>query len=309
MARRRHQEPDISGWLAVDKPAGITSTTVSNRIRRLTGGAKCGHGGTLDPLATGILPIALGQATKTVSFAMDSEKSYRFRLRWGEARDTDDAEGAVTATSDSRPDREAIQAALSGFTGEIQQVPPAYSAIKVDGERAYKLAREATPVELRPRPIWIRRFDLVELVDADHADFEVVSGKGAYMRSLARDLALALGTVGHIARLRRLCVGAFTEARAISLETLEALGHIGPDCPYLLPVETALADIPALALSGSEAVSLRRGQAVAFFRAADLARIGHLAEGTTVRAESDGHLVALARYEGGRVHPIRVMNP
>ena len=309
MRRNRRDGPEINGWLAVDKPAGMTSTTVSNRIRRLAGNAKCGHGGTLDPLATGVLPIALGSATKTVSFAMDAEKSYRFGLRWGEERDTDDADGAVTATSDYRPDRAAIVAALPAFTGLVEQIPPAYSAIKVAGERAYKLARESRPVELSPRVVSIRRFELLEMVDRDTALFEVVSGKGAYMRSLARDLARRLGTVGHVCELRRTRVGAFSEARAVPLESLEALGHIAPDCPYLLPVETVLADIPALALTGSEAASLRRGQTVALFQATDLDRIGHLADGATVRAESGGRVVALARFEGGRVHPMRVMNP
>ena len=308
MGRNRRDVPDISGWIAVDKPAGITSTTVSNRVRRLAGGAKCGHGGTLDPLATGVLPIALGEATKTVAFAMDAEKSYRFRLRWGEERDTDDADGAVVATSAHRPDAADILAALPEFTGAIEQVPPAYSAIKVQGERAYALARQDRPVVLAPRTVTIRRFALAEIVDRDSADFEVVSGKGAYMRSLARDLARRLGSVGHVSRLRRTAVGGFTEGRSISLESLEALGHIGPDCPYLLPVETALDDIPALALTGSEAASLRRGQTVALFQAADLIRIGHLAEGATVRAQTGGRLVALARFEGGRVHPVRVMN-
>ena len=308
MARRRPTGPEISGWVVVDKPGGMTSTTVSNRVRRLAGDAKCGHGGTLDPLATGVLPIALGEATKTVAFAMDSEKSYRFRLRWGEERDTDDADGAVAATSDHRPGIPEILAALPEFTGDIEQVPPVYSAIKVQGERAYALARQDKPVLLAPRTVSIRRFSLAGIVDADAADFEVVCGKGAYMRSLARDLARRLGTVGHVARLRRTAVGAFTEARSIALESLEALGHIGPDCPYLLPVETALDDIPALALTGSEAASLRRGQTVALFQASDLVRIGHLADGATVRAQMGGRLVALARFEGGRVHPVRVMN-
>ena len=307
--RSRRPVPEIHGWIAVDKPAGMTSTMVSNRVRRLTGVAKCGHGGTLDPLATGVLPIALGNATKTVAYAMDAEKSYLFGLRWGEERDTDDADGQVTATSDVRPDRAAIVSALPAFVGLIEQVPPAYSAVKVAGERAYKLARESRPVELNSRIVSIRKFALVDMSDGDTALFEVVSGKGAYMRSLARDLARRLGTVGHVCELRRTRVGAFAEARAVPLETLEGLGHIGPDSPYLLPVETALADIPALALTGSEAASLRRGQAVALFGATDLDRIGHLADGATVRAESGGRIVALARFEGGRVHPMRVMNP
>lgn len=312
MARKGRGAPAVHravhGWIIVDKPAGMTSTAVSNRVRRLAGGAKCGHGGTLDPLATGVLPLALGEATKTVAYAMDADKTYRFRLRWGEARDSDDADGAVVETSDVRPDRAAIEAALPEFEGEIEQVPPAYSAIKIGGERAYDLARANQPVALQPRIVRIDRFTLLDRVDRDHADFEVVCGKGAYMRSLARDLARRLGTVGHVARLRRTRVGAFTEDRAIPLESLEAQGHIAPDSPHLLPVETALADIPALAMTESEAAMLRRGQAVALFSAVDLARIGDLADGAAVRAMSGGRLVALARYEGGRVHPVRVLN-
>ena len=307
--RRSNKGPSVTGWIIVDKPSGITSTTVCNRVRRLADDAKTGHGGTLDPLATGVLPLALGEATKTVSFAMDGEKAYRFRLRWGEARDTDDAEGAVTETSDVRPTAEAIEAALPEFIGLIQQVPPIYSAIKVDGERSYSLAREQRSVELQPRPIQIHDFRLVEMVDEDSADFDVACGKGAYMRSLARDLARAVGTVGHISALRRTRVGPFTEAGAISLASLEALGHIAPDCEHLLPVETALADIPALAVTGSEAASLRQGQAVPLFRTTDLGRIGDLADGATIRATNGGITVALARLEGGRVQPVRVINP
>jgi len=307
--RRRAKGPSISGWIIVDKPSGITSTTVCNRVRRLADDAKTGHGGTLDPLATGVLPLALGDATKTVSYAMDGEKAYRFRLRWGEARDTDDAEGEIIATSDVRPTAAQIEAALPQFIGTIQQVPPIYSAIKVEGQRSYNLAREQRAVELQARPIEIHDFRLIEMVDDDHADFDVACGKGAYMRSLARDLAQAVGTVGHIAALRRTRVGPFTEAGAIPLASLEALGHIAPDCEHLLPVETALADIPALAVSGSEAASLRQGQSVPLFRTTDLGRIGDLADGATVRATSDGITVALARFGGGRVQPVRVINP
>lgn len=307
--RRRPNGPSVTGWIVVDKPGGMTSTAVCNRVRRLAGDAKTGHGGTLDPLATGVLPLALGDATKTVAYAMDGEKAYRFRLCWGEARDTDDAEGAVTGVSDVRPSEAEIAAVLPRFVGLIQQVPPIYSAIKVGGERAYNLARAQQAVALEARPIDIRDFRLAEIVDRDHADFDVVSGKGAYMRSLARDLAAALGTVGHIAALRRTRVGPFTEAGAVALASLEALGHIAPDCEYLLPVETALADIPALAVTGSEAASLRQGQAVPLFRTTDLDRIGDIADGATVRATSDGMTVAIARLEGGRVQPVRLINP
>jgi len=305
---RRELPVPINGWLVVDKPGGITSTAVCNRIRRLAGGVKAGHGGTLDPLATGILPIALGEATKTVAYTMETRKTYRFRVRWGEARDTDDADGVVVATHHLRPTRATIEAALPGFVGAIEQVPPAYSAIKIDGERAYERARRDEVVTIEPRIVTVLQFRLAEILDEDHADFEVVCGKGTYMRSLARDLAKALGTVGHIAALRRTAVGPFTLERAIALESLEALGHIAPDFEGILPVETALADIPALAVTGSEAASLRSGQALQLFSTPDLARIGDFADGTTLRATANGKLVAVARYEGGQVRPVRVLN-
>ena len=261
MGRRRGIP--IHGWLIVDKPAGVTSAGVVGKVRRLTGAAKVGHAGTLDPLATGVLPLAFGEATKTVAYAMDRTKVYRFTARWGEARSTDDSEGAVTETSDIRPTRDEIEAALPSFIGVLEQVPPAYSAVKVEGQRAYALARADKPVKLEPRRIRIDEFRLLGIPDADHAEFEVISGKGAYMRSLARDIALALGTVGHIAALRRIAVGPFREDAAISLDKLAALGHSAPLSELLLPVETALDDIPALALTEAEGQSLRHGQSVA----------------------------------------------
>lgn len=305
---RRERASPVNGWLIVDKPSGMTSTTVCNRVRRLAGNSKTGHGGTLDPLATGVLPIAFGEATKTVAYTMDARKSYRFVVRWGEARDTDDADGEVVETSTERPGREEIVAGLPRFVGEIEQTPPIYSAVKIGGERAYKLARENRAALPEPRRVRVDSFDLVREIDADAAEFEVVCGKGTYMRSLARDLALALGTVGHIAVLRRTAVGPFREADAMTLASLEALGHIPPEFEGILPVETALADIPALALSGSEAATLRSGQVVQLFRTADLPRLGEIADGATVRATAGGKLVAVARLEGGRVRPVRVMN-
>lgn len=305
---KRRRQPLVSGWIVIDKPSGMTSTAVVNRVRNAARNTKAGHGGTLDPLATGVLPIALGEATKTVPYAMDGSKVYRFRVRWGEARDSDDADGTVTETSSVRPTRAAIEAALPAFVGEIEQVPPRYSAIKVDGERAYDLARADRPVELAPRTVLIRRMELVDVPDDDHADFEVESGKGAYMRSLARDLARALGTVGHIAALRRIRVGAFGLDHAITLESLERIGHIDAAFEGVLPVETALADIPALAVSGSEAQGLRNGKALLLFRKGDLDRLGDLVEGDTVRAETGGRVVALARFEEGRIKPLRILN-
>ncbi|MEO5373144.1 MAG: tRNA pseudouridine(55) synthase TruB [Alphaproteobacteria bacterium] len=307
MARTRRGRP-INGWLAIDKPPGLTSTDVVTRVKRATNAAKVGHGGTLDPLATGVLPIAFGEATKTVQYVMDGLKTYRFRIRWGEARDTDDAEGAVIATSEHRPTADDIAAALPRFIGLIEQVPPRYSAVKVDGQRAYDLARKDVAVELKSRQINVKSFRLLDMPDPDHAEFEVISGKGTYMRSLARDLALALGTVGHIAALRRTVCGAFQESQAISLEKLESLGHSAPASEYLLPVSTALDGIPALALTEAEARDLSSGQPVSLLRVASRSPLGSIGTGDTVRAMAEGRVVALARIEGGEIRPVRVLS-
>ncbi len=214
----------IDGWVVLDKPVGLGSTPAVSRVRRLFGAQKAGHGGTLDPLASGVLPIALGEATKTVPFVMDGRKEYRFTLRFGQARSTEDAEGEVTATSEARPTDEAIRRALPAFVGEVEQVPPAFSALKVDGKRAYDLARAGEPVDLKPRRIVIERLELVGRADTDHADFVVSCGKGTYIRSLGRDLALSLGTVGYLSALRRTAVGPFREEAAISLPKLGPSG-------------------------------------------------------------------------------------
>ncbi len=306
MARKRKGLP-IDGWLAIDKPLGIGSTQVVAAIRRITGAAKVGHGGTLDPLASGILPIALGEATKTVSYVMDGAKTYRWRVRWGEATSTDDMEGHVVATSPLRPTRDQILATLPGFLGDIEQVPPAYSAIKVDGERAYDLARAGETVELKPRIVRIDRFQLVGQPDSDHADFEVACGKGTYIRSLARDLALALGTVGHIAILRRVACGPFNEGNSIPLDKFREVGQ-GPALrSHLLPVETALDDIPALALSEAEARRLHNGQ-VLLLAQLEHGRPAAAAPGSILRAMDGNRLVALARIDGGEIRSVRVMN-
>ncbi len=304
--RRRKGRP-LDGWLIIDKPAGVTSTAVVNRVRRALDAQKAGHGGTLDPLATGVLPIALGAATKTVPYVMDGTKLYRFTLRIGEARDTDDADGQVTETSAHRPDDAALRAALGGFQGEIMQVPPAYSAIKVAGERAYDMAREGRAPELPPRPARVDRFELVERVDAETAVFEVQSGKGVYMRSLARDLARACGTVGHVAALRRLRVGPFAEAQAISLDILDAGEDTPPASPNLLPVSTALADIPALALTEDEVRELRHGQAVSLVGL--MGRIPGDADpdGGLARAMAGARVIGLCRLEAGWLRPERLL--
>ena len=306
--RRRSRGPKIDGWLIVDKPAGITSTGVCNAVKRLAGGAKAGHGGTLDPLATGVLPIALGEATKTVPYVMDGRKTYRFTVRWGEARDTDDAEGVVVETSDRRPDRGAIEAVLPRFVGVIEQVPPIYSAIKVDGMRAYDLAREDRKVELQAREVEIFSIVLEDAPDDDHATFIVQCGKGVYMRSLARDIAKALGTVGHVSALRRIAVGPFHESGAHALAKLEEIGQVTQQTEELLPVETALADIPALAVSGSEAAGLRQGRPVALFRRTDLERAGAFDDGDIARATCEGKTVALVQFDAGKAKPLRIIH-
>ena len=307
MARRRRGRP-VHGWVVVDKPVGPTSTQVVGRVRRVFDAQKVGHGGTLDPLASGLLPIALGEATKTVAYVMAGIKTYRFTLQWGIATSTDDAEGEIAARSEVRPERTQIEAVLPRFEGEIRQVPPAFSAIKVAGERAYDLAREGAAPELAPRPITIERLRLVDRPGPDLARFEVVSGKGAYMRALARDLGRALGTFAHIRELRRTAVGPFTEADAISLASLEALGHSAAAFEHLLPVETALDDIPALALTETEAQRLRLGQAVSMLARANRDRIAELTNGEVICAMAGEKLVALARYEAGDLHPVRVLN-
>jgi tRNA pseudouridine55 synthase len=304
MSRRRRGRP-VDGWIVIDKPAGTTSTQVVGAVRRLLNAAKAGHAGTLDPLATGLLPIALGRATKTIPHLSRRPKTYWFRVRWGEARTTDDAEGKVMETSAARPEEAAIRAALARFTGTFDQVPPAFSAVKVEGERAYWLAREGKRPALAPRLVTVHRFDLLSIPDPDHAEFRVECGSGTYMRGLARDLARALGTVGHIAALRRLQVGPFTEAHAITLDKLKNLGHIPPP---IAPVETVLDDIPALAVTGDEASRLRSGQSIALLRRADLERLEGLKDGAELCVMAGGRAVALARRDGATVRPVRVLN-
>ena len=307
----RHRKPRgraLDGWLIVDKPQGLTSTDVVNRVRRWFDAQKAGHGGTLDPLATGLLPVAFGAATKTVPYVMDGTKVYRFTLRLGEGRDSDDADGALSGTTDARPTDEQIRAALPAFRGDIMQVPPAFSAIKVAGERAYDLARAGAPPVLEARPARVDRFDLIERPDADTAVFEVQSGKGVYMRSLARDLAIACGTLGHVSALRRLRVGPFSEAQAIPLDKLARAEDTPPTSPdLLLPVATALADIPALALTEAEAFGLGHGQAISLV--ALMGRIPRAADpnGGLARAMAGGRVVGLCRLDDGMLRPERIL--
>ena len=307
MGRKKSGLP-IHGWIILDKPEDMTSTAAVGAVKRRLDAAKAGHGGTLDPFATGILPIALGEATKTVSYVMDGVKRYHFTVRWGIATDTEDRDGAVTEESDSRPDRDAIEAVLGRFIGEIEQIPPAYSAIKLGGKRAYDLARSGETPEMPPRMVTINELRLLEMPDADHATFEAVCGKGTYIRALARDIALILGTVGHLSALRRTQVGPFSEKSAISLDELDENMHVAAACEYLLPVETALDDIPALAVTETEAGRLRNGQAVSLLRKADLDRIADLENGDTALAMANGTAIALVRYTAGEIQPVRVLN-
>jgi tRNA pseudouridine55 synthase len=300
MARRKKGDK-IDGWVVLDKPVGLGSTPAVSRVRRLFGAQKAGHGGTLDPLASGVLPIALGEATKTVPFVMDGRKEYRFTLRFGEARSTEDSEGEVTASSEVRPTDQAIRDALGAFVGEIEQVPPAFSALKIDGQRAYDLARAGEVVEMKSRRVRIDSLDFLARPDRDHADLVVTCGKGTYIRSLGRDLAAALGTVGHLSALRRTAAGPFREEAAISLPKLEALGHIPALLGALVPVVTALDDIPALALTEAQANQLRHGQPVLLTRDAP-------SSGALLRAELDERLVALVQSDGTSIQPVRVFN-
>ncbi|MGQ4274356.1 tRNA pseudouridine(55) synthase TruB [Terrihabitans sp. B22-R8] len=299
----RSKKIDVHGWLILDKPSGMTSTHALAKVKRAFGAKKAGHAGTLDPLATGCLPIAFGEATKTVPFAMDGRKVYRFTVRWGVETATDDSEGPVTATSDRRPDRQEILALLPDFTGTIEQVPPSFSAIKVAGERAYDLARDGEELDLASRAIEIHSLVLVA-DDADSATFEAETGKGAYVRALARDMGRRLGCHGHITALRRVSVGPFGEHTLISLDEIDRLRLCAPDegnlADHLLPVETALDDIPALAVNGADAARLRRGQAI-LLRGRD----APLLHGTCY-VTAQGVLVALAEAEGGEIHPKRV---
>ena len=303
----------VHGWVILDKPEELSSSRAVGIVRRVFNAAKAGHGGTLDPLATGILPIALGEATKTVSFAMHGAKSYEFTLQFGSQTSTDDREGEVIAMSDNRPERAAIEDALPGFTGEIDQRPPIFSAIKVDGRRAYDIARNAVAdgldslPELESRPVVVDRLELRD-ADAGSATFFVACGKGTYIRSLARDLAVALGTVGHVSRLRRLSVGPFDESDAISLAFLEKLEHSAAAFEHLKPVTSALDDIPALPVSAGEAAKLRHGQTLPALSPAAGARFAEIVAAGTGVAIAGSVPVALVSVKAGQLHPLRVFN-
>jgi tRNA pseudouridine55 synthase len=290
----------VHGWLILDKPEGLTSTQALGKARRLLSGKKVGHGGTLDPLATGILPLAFGEATKLIPYVMDGVKEYEFTIRFGEKRDTDDAEGKIVESSTKRPTDSEISAALAQFTGTISQIPPVFSAIKLQGERAYDMARAGQVVELAPRPVTIHEFELRGMPDADHARFRVLCGKGMYVRSLARDLAAALDTYAYVKELRRTRVGPFRIENAISLAKLEELGHNGAALTALLALKAALDDIPALTLSASEAQRLRAGQSILI-----RPQHGDLMKAGTVLALHQETPVALVAAEAGEFRVLR----
>ncbi len=307
MSKPRRKKNAMHGWLVVDKPAGMTSTEVVTAIKKLWSPEKIGHAGTLDPLATGILPLALGEATKTVPYAVEGEKAYTFTVQWGEERNTDDAEGQVTHTSSDRPTIEDIEAVLPQFCGLIQQVPPQFSAIKVQGERAYDIARDGETVELKAREIWVKSLKIADMPDEHSTVFHCRCGKGTYVRALARDLGRLLRCFGHVSALRRTQVGPFSEDDAVTLQKLEELQGAGQNAENgldkpLLPVATVLDDIPALALTGREADRLRNGQAVLL-----RGQNAPVFEGAAY-AVCAGELIALGQIAEGQFSPSRVFN-
>ena len=315
MGRRRRGSP-VSGWINLDKPPGMTSTQAVSKVRRLLDAQKAGHAGTLDPLATGILPIALGEATKTVPFLVEAGKAYRFTIEWGRSTATLDAEGETTDQSAVRPGPEAAAEALQAFVGEILQAPPAFSAVKIDGERAYDLARRGVELEMEPRPVVIHAARIAGAPDTDHLEIEIECGKGTYVRALARDLAAALGACGHVSQLRRTRVGRFWEADSISVEKLEDFCNRGAGLEALLPVETALDDIPALAMTQEDAFRLSQGRAVVLLprqvetlQARLMSRtIGDKDASRTVLATDQGRALALCEMRAGRLQPVRLFH-
>ena len=297
--RKRRKGNPVHGWVVLDKPYGVGSTPMVGKVRWLFSAAKAGHAGTLDPLATGILPIALGEATKTVPFMMDAAKSYTFQITWGETRSTQDAEGEVTATSDIRPTSDEITATLPQFIGDIEQIPPKFSAIKIEGKRAYDLARAGEVVEIKSRPVRVDKFALIAATE-DTATFDVDCGKGTYIRSLARDLAAVLGTCGYVSVLRRTRVGPFTLEESITLDELTQMCDIARVSEGLLSVSTALDDIPVLAVTELDAIDLKHGRGIT--------APPHLLNSEHVRTEWDGVLIALCRPHDGILVPKRVFN-
>ncbi|WP_170349803.1 tRNA pseudouridine(55) synthase TruB [Ruegeria atlantica] len=296
---RKRKGRDISGWLVVDKPAGMTSTAVVNKVRWAMDAKKAGHAGTLDPEATGVLAVALGEATKTVPYITDALKAYTFTVRLGQATNTDDAEGEVIAQSDARPSDEDIKQALAPFLGEIMQVPPKFSAVKIDGQRAYKLARDGEDVELTARPLWVEELILVDRPDEDHVVLEMTCGKGGYVRSIARDLGAALGCHGHVKVLRRIWSGPFEAEDGLSIEQIDEMAKTTALDEYLHPLETGLSDLPELKCTPEGATRLRNGNP-------GMVLASDVEYGDEAWASLDGKAVAVGIYKSGELHPNRV---
>ncbi len=296
---RKRKGRDISGWLVVDKPAGMTSTAVVNKVRWALDARKAGHAGTLDPEATGVLAVALGEATKTVPYITDALKAYTFTVRLGQATNTDDAEGEVIAESDLRPTDDEIKQALLPFVGEIMQVPPKFSAVKIDGQRAYKLARDGEDVELAARPLWVEELVLVDRPDPDHVVLEMTCGKGGYVRSIARDLGAALGCHGHVKELRRIWSGPFDAEDGLSIEQIDAMAKTPALDDYLRPLEVGLADLPELKCTPEGATRLRNGNP-------GMVLASDVEYGDEAWASFDGKAVAVGVYKSGELHPSRV---
>jgi len=296
---RKRKGRDISGWLIVDKPAGMTSTSVVNKVRWALEAKKAGHAGTLDPDATGVLAVALGEATKTVPYITDDLKCYEFTVRLGQATNTDDAEGEVIATSDARPTDDEIKAALGQFVGDIQQVPPKFSAVKIDGQRAYKLARDGEDVEIAARPLWVESLVMLDREDADHVTLEMTCGKGGYVRSIARDLGAALGCYGHVRELRRVWSGPFEASDGLSLDDIEAMARTPELDAHIRPLEVALADLPEVKCTLEGATRLKNGNPGMV--------IAHGVDyGDECWASFEGVPVAIGVFKAGELHPNRV---
>ena len=298
---RRKKGRDIHGWLVVDKPAGVSSNAVVNKVRWAMDAKKAGHAGTLDPEATGVLAVALGEATKTVPYITDALKAYVFTVRLGQATNTDDTEGEVIAESDARPSDDDIQAALGQFTGQIMQVPPKFSAVKIDGERAYKLARDGEEVEIAPRPLWVEDLTMIDRPDADHVTLEMTCGKGGYVRSIARDLGEALGCYGHVRELRRIWSGPFDAEDGVSLDLVEELAKTSELDAYLRPLEDGLAELPELKATDEGAARLRHGNP-------GMVIASDIEYGDEAWAAHEGKAVAVGIYRAGELHPSRVFN-
>ncbi len=308
MARQRKRKGDpVTGWMNLFKPAGITSTQAVAILKRKYNAEKVGHGGTLDPLADGILPIAFGEATKTVQWAMDAGKEYVFTIQWGTSTASQDAEGAIIATSDARPTRAAVERALKAYVGRIEQVPPKFSAIKVDGQRAYDLAREGEEFDLKPREVDVHAAAVAGMPDADHTVIHVTSGKGFYVRALARDLAFDLGCEGFISQLRRMRVGNFDAVSAVPLSRVEETGDPAELRALLLPVQSVLENIPELSVPAGDAAQVRQGQGILLMpHLVERWRGERVGEDRTALITCNGEAVALGEVRAGRFEPARV---